>query len=187
LYGVVAAPSIGDTSLSKDWMFMNAPTRYTPQQDFDVGSLYAGTYVKADDLSGNTYSATVTAVERVEIPEDDGSTRPKAAVTLQGWPAKLLLNKTNFETIAAAYGRQSAGWLGKTIEVYPDTTLFGGRSVPCVRVRVPRPAAPVSAVPGGTSPPLVALPAAAAPGPTPAPLSPPTSPLGAMVGDIPYN
>ena len=85
--------------------------------------------------------AIIAGVERVEIAEQNGAVRPKAAVQMQGWPAKLLLNKVNFETIAGAYGRQSAGWLGKPLEVYPDTTLFGGRSVPCIRVRVPRPAA----------------------------------------------
>ena len=124
------------------------PTPFTQSQSFDVGTLYAGTYLKADDLAGKTYTATIAGVERVEIAEENGAVRPKAAVQLQGWPAKLLLNKTNFETIAGAYGRQSAGWLGKPLEVYPDTTLFGGRSVPCVRVRVPRPAAPPAAIPG---------------------------------------
>jgi hypothetical protein len=131
---------------------MNAQIPFTPQQDFDVGSLYAGQYLKADDLGGRTYTAIIVAVERVEIPEQDGAVRPKAAVTLKDWPARLLCNKTNAETIAAAYGRQSAGWLGKPIEVYPDTTVFGGRSVPCVRVRVPRPAAPATAVPGSVPP-----------------------------------
>ena len=66
----------------------------------------------------------IAAVERVEIPEQDGSVRLKAALVLQGWPAKLLLNKTNFETLAAAYGRQSAGWLGKPLEVFPATALL---------------------------------------------------------------
>src|SRR4051812_13619857 len=116
-------------------------TPFSQPQDFDVGALYAGTYVKAGDLNGKTYSAIISGVERVEIPETDGSVRPKAAVALQGWQAKLLLNKTNFEAIAASYGRQSAGWVGKTLEVYPDTTSFSGRTVPCVRVRVPRPIA----------------------------------------------
>ena len=126
-------------------------TPFTQAQSFDVGTLYAGIYLKADDLAGKTYTATIAAVERVEIAEENGAVRPKAAVQLQGWPAKLLLNKTNFETIAGAYGRQSAGWLGKPLEVYPDTTLFGGRSVPCVRVRVPRPAAPPAAIPGAVA------------------------------------
>ena len=160
---------------------MNAPIPMAPQQNFDIGALYSGTYLKADDLAGQTYAATIAGVERVEIPETDGSIRPKAAVALQGWPTKLLLNKTNFEMIAGAYGRQSAGWIGKPLEVYPDTTLFGGRSVPCIRVRVPRPAAPPAAIPGAA--PAAAVPAAA-PAAPPAPPAP-AAPMPAQPGLLP--
>jgi hypothetical protein len=170
---------------------MNVPTPSAPQDNFDVGALYVGTYVKADDLNGQTYAATIAAVERVEIAEENGAVRPKAAVQLQNWPAKLLLNKTNFETIASAYGRHSSGWLGKPLEVYPDTTVFNGRSVSCVRVRVPRLAAPVAAVPG------VGLPVAPATTPTSSPAPPraaeaaPSAPgpppfVSEAAGDIPY-
>ena len=69
---------------------MNAPIPTAPQANFDVGSLYAGNFLKADDLNGQSYLATIQSVERVEIPETDGSIKPKAAVTLQGWPARLL-------------------------------------------------------------------------------------------------
>ena len=30
------------------------------QQGFDVGALYAGNYIKADDLNGQTFSAVIT-------------------------------------------------------------------------------------------------------------------------------
>ena len=173
---------------------MNQSIPMPPQQNFDIGALYAGQFLKADDLAGRTYTATIAAVERTEIAEQDGSVRPKAALTLQGWPAKLLLNKTNFETVAAVYGRQSIGWLGKPLEVFPDTTLFGGRSVPCIRVRVPRPAAPAAAVPGAAPVVPPAAPAAAVPDAAPAPVPPaqpavPLPPLtttGDFGDDIPY-
>ena len=158
-------------------------TPFSQQQNFDVGALYAGTYVKADDLNGKTYNAVIGGVERVEIPETDGSIRPKAAVALQGWPAKLLLNKTNFETIAGAYGRQSAGWIGKQLEVYPDTTSFSGRTVPCVRVRIPPPAAPAVSFAGRSpvAPALaVPLPAAALPG------VPAATTVADLTSDLPY-
>jgi hypothetical protein len=142
---------------------MKALNLVAPQQDFDIGALYSGAYLKADDLAGQTYSATISGVERVEIPETDGSIRPKAAIALHGWPTKLLLNKTNFEALAAAYGRQSAGWIGKPLEVFPDSTLFGGRTVACIRVRVPRPAAPPTAIPGAVAAPAVPASPASAP------------------------
>ena len=172
------------------------PTPLAPQQNFDIGALYAGNFLKADDLAGKSYAATIAAVERVEIPEQDGTVRPKAALTLQAWPAKLLLNKTNFEAIAAVYGRQSIGWIGKPLEVFPDTVLFGGRMVPCIRVRVPRPAAPPAAVPGA-APMAPAAPAAApaavpvaavpdAVAPAQAPLLPPLMIAADFSDDIPY-
>ena len=155
-------------------------TPFSQQQNFDVGALYTGTYVKADDLNGKTYGAIIAGVGRVEVPETDGSVRQRAAVVLQGWPAKLLLNKTNFETIAASYGRQSAGWIGKPLEVYPDTTSFSGRTVPCVRVRVPRPAAPATAFPSSA-------PVAPAPPPSAqAAMQPPIATVAELTNDIPY-
>ena len=169
---------------------MNTP--FT-QQNFDIGALYAGNYLKADDLAGKAYPAVIAAVERVEIPEQDGSVRPKAALVLQGWPAKLLLNKTNFETLAAAYGRQSAGWLGKPLEVFPATALFGGRTVPAIRVRIPAPLAPAAAVPGAVlpaAPPIPTAPVAAAPAPpAAAPIQPGLPSLMTVAefeDDIPY-
>lgn len=165
-------------------------TPFTQLQNFDVGTLYAGTYLKADDLAGKTYVATIAAVERVEIPEESGAVRPRAAVQLQGWPAKLLLNKTNFESIAKAYGRQSAGWIGKPLEVYPDSVLFGGRMVACIRVRVTRPAVPAAAPPGDGRPDApsattAAPPASAAPGETSATVAP-LMPASDFVDDLPY-
>lgn len=121
------------------------------QQDFDVGTLYAGNYVNAGDLNGQTYTAVILGVEKVEIPETDGRMREKAALTLKGWSSKLLLNKTNFEVIASTYGRQSSGWIGRQIEVYPGTTSFSGRTVACVRVRIQSASAPTDAFPGSSA------------------------------------
>ena len=131
--------------------------------------------------------AIIAGVERVEIAEQNGAVRQKAAVQLQGWPAKLLLNKVNFETIANAYGRQAAGWIGKQIEVHPDTTVFNGRSVPCIRVRVPRPAAPAAAIPGGALPATsLEAPAASAVPVAAAATLPPLMTTTDFENDVPY-
>ena len=134
----------------------------------------------------------LTAIEQMEFPRQGGGVQTKAVLTLQGWPAQLVLNKTNFEVLAAAYGRQAAGWLGKPIEVYPDTTFFSGRLVPCVRVRVPRPAAPMAAVPG-MAPAAPAASRMAVPNAAPAQAPtgqaeqlPPLMTAGEMTDDIPY-
>jgi hypothetical protein len=49
----------------------------------------------------------------------------------------LALNRTNNRTIRGAYGDDTAGWVGKLIVVFQTMGDFRGRSVPCVRVRIP--------------------------------------------------
>jgi len=162
-------------------------TPFSPQQDFDVGALYAGNYLKADDLDGKTYTAIIVGVETVEIAQTDGSVHRKAAVTLQGWPAKLVLNKTNSAVVVAAYGRRSGGLINRPLEVYPDTTLFNGRPVQCIRVRIPRPTASATAFPGSA---LVApAPAAMAPAAAPSAqgaMLPPIATAADVTDDLPY-
>lgn len=151
--------------------------------NFDVGALYTGTYVKAADIGERRYSAIIAAVDPVEIAELDGRVKKRAAVTLQDWPAKLLLNKTNYETIARGYGRQSAAWVGRPLEVFADVTSFNGRSVACVRVHVPPSPATASATAtpgkGPSEPPTGAELAAGAPVRSP-------SGGGEFKADIPY-
>jgi hypothetical protein len=48
----------------------------------------------------------------------------------------LLLNKTNAKNIAAAYGADTSGWIGKPIILYRSTTEFQGETS-LIRVKVP--------------------------------------------------
>ena len=50
----------------------------------------------------------------------------------------LVLNVTNTRAIEAAYGAETDDWVGKSIELFGSETPFQGKSVPCVRVRLPR-------------------------------------------------
>jgi hypothetical protein len=50
--------------------------------------------------------------------------------------------------LAQAYGDDSDAWPGRVVAVYATTTQFGGKLVPCVRLRIPAapatPAAPIA-------------------------------------------
>jgi hypothetical protein len=50
----------------------------------------------------------------------------------------LVLNKTSAKTIAAAYGADTSGWIGKPIILYGSTTEFQGEVVACIRVKEPK-------------------------------------------------
>jgi len=43
----------------------------------------------------------------------------------------------NWDTTAALCGEDTDMWPGKRIELYPTTTLMGGKTTPCIRVREP--------------------------------------------------
>ena len=75
---------------------------------------------------------------KVETPKlPHGESEEKLTLTFEGEKKKLVINRTNFDVIAEAFGDDTDNWLGETIQLYADKTRFGGKVVPCVRVRVP--------------------------------------------------
>ena len=89
----------------------------------------------------------------------------------------MILNKTNAGLLAAALGDETDHWRGKQVELYPDRTMFSGRMVECIRVRVPRDAAPAQPAPApALTPEHTASFAAQAP----------TQPAPAFDDDIPF-
>ena len=51
----------------------------------------------------------------------------------------LVLNRTNNRILRAAFGDDTAGWIGKIIVLYPTTAEFRGKMGPAMRVRIPPP------------------------------------------------
>jgi hypothetical protein len=50
----------------------------------------------------------------------------------------LVLNKTNAATLSDAFGDESDNWIGKAVLLCAETTTYGGKTVGCVRIRLPR-------------------------------------------------
>lgn len=49
---------------------------------------------------------------------------------------RLKLNKTNYKTLVSLFGAKAAGWAGKQITLYLDTTNFGSKKdVACIRIK----------------------------------------------------
>jgi len=51
----------------------------------------------------------------------------------------LVLNKVNNRVLRAAFGDDTAQWIGKIIVVFPTMVDMRGRMVPALRVRIPPP------------------------------------------------
>jgi hypothetical protein len=66
---------------------------------------------------------------------DDKRRRPVVCFREDGW--SLPLNKVNLRTLTAAFGWETADWLGKRVEAHFDSTvIFDGKIVGGVRLRI---------------------------------------------------
>ena len=93
----------------------------------------SGRWLKEPDLNGKRHEVIVDGVDLEDV--DDDKQRP--VVRFQGKKKGLILNRTNCASIESAFGDETDDWTGKTIILYPTTTLFKGKTVPCIRIDIP--------------------------------------------------
>lgn len=92
-------------------------------------------YFKADDLATDIKLRIREATEEVVGPKQER----KLVVWFTNSKKGLILNRTNNRTIRGAYGDPVEGWQGKLVVLFASETEMSGRTVPCVRVRIPTP------------------------------------------------
>ncbi|RVJ23442.1 hypothetical protein [Sinorhizobium medicae] len=100
-----------------------------------IFDLYPRRYLSSEDLKGQRYTLTIDRVV-VEDVGDDGGDKP--VLYFRGAKKGMVLNLTNGDTLATAYGADYTQWPGKPVEVYfdPDVT-YKGRRTGGIRVDVP--------------------------------------------------
>jgi hypothetical protein len=96
-------------------------------------------YLKPDDLpqGGKVFKVESLDVEKIGTDKEE-----KYVLRFSKSDKALVLNVTNWDLIAAFAGADSDDWSGKFVVLYPTTTPFNGKLVPCIRVRRPRDALP---------------------------------------------
>ena len=105
------------------------------QTPSDYDELFPGRFLKAGLFRDRPVTLTITGVNMVELPEDDGSERPRAVVSFAETPKGLVLNRTNAECIKAMFGRKVPDWIGKRVTFVPEEVRFGRKTVPAIRVQ----------------------------------------------------
>lgn len=98
----------------------------------ELDDTYQGNSIKAADLKGQEHTVVIADVTKKDF--DNGS---KWVLSFQGRKKTLVLNSTNAKRIAFTHGRNSDGWLGKEIVLYPEVVDFKGEPTLAVRVKVP--------------------------------------------------
>jgi hypothetical protein len=101
----------------------------------DYRTMFDRDYLGAWDLTGREVTATISRVAGGELTGQGGRKSKKPLVYFEGKEKALACNKTNAKTIAALYGANTDGWVGKAITMYPTTTSMNGETVDCIRVK----------------------------------------------------
>ena len=100
-----------------------------------ISAAFPSDYVKWSDLGDKEPILTIRSV----VVEEVGQTRDKLPVLYFERTEKgLVLNKTNSNAIAAAYGDETNDWLGAQVQLFVVNTEYQGKPVQGIRVRIPR-------------------------------------------------
>lgn len=99
-----------------------------------MSEAFPSPYVQAHELQGRDVKVQIHSVT-MEIVGNPPENLP--VVHFANTKKSLVLNKTNGNTIAALHGDDTDLWNGKEVTLYATTTEFGGKIVPCIRVRSP--------------------------------------------------
>lgn len=115
----------------------------------DFRSMYDSNWIYAFDLKGRDVTVTIKEVRAAKVKNADKKEQRKPVLFFkESKDARgLVLCKTNGKSIAAMYGNDTDGWLGKRVTLFPTVTdAFGQSNVECIRIR---PKAPDKAKPTG--------------------------------------
>lgn len=99
-----------------------------------VSEAFPSKWLSAADLNDQNVRVTMKHVEIEKIGDDT-----KPVLYFKGKTKGLVLNKTNSNSIAAAYGDEMDDWSGSELILFPVMTDYQGKQVEAIRVRAPQP------------------------------------------------
>lgn len=100
-----------------------------------LSDAYPGKYLKSGDLPEEGNQTAV--IENVKVEEIGANKEEKPVVHFSNLDKGMVLNKTNWKTIARALGSEDTDdWIGKTISLYRAEVEFQGEMVEAIRVRL---------------------------------------------------
>jgi hypothetical protein len=108
----------------------------------NINSSFPSKYIKASELEDREWAMVMDRVE-IEQMEQGGESKP--VLYFANGKKGMVLNRTNSNVIAKAYGEETGGWCGKRIILFVMDVEFKGDTVPGLRVRVPKPVGSPSA------------------------------------------
>jgi hypothetical protein len=97
--------------------------------------LFPSKYFRAADLGGKPLDVVIKSAAVEEFKNMQGNKEDKLVLGFIGQKKSLVMNRTNYDSVAELHGEETDGWAGKRVQLYPTTTRIGGKPTDCVRVR----------------------------------------------------
>lgn len=104
-----------------------------------IDEIFPSKWLKPSDLGSNARVAIIAKID-YEIVGTEREKKP--VLSFQNSTKRLILNKTNAQTLANLYGREVLGWVGKKVILYVAEVQFRGVPTLAVRIKEEVPSAP---------------------------------------------
>lgn len=105
----------------------------------DIKSAFPSKYFNAADIT-HPRGMTISSVKKERVRDED-----KIVMRFIGEQKALIVNVTNANRIADAYGSESDAWSGRPVTLVKETVYFRGSPVPGIVVRIPAGSSPAPA------------------------------------------
>ncbi len=89
-------------------------------------------HLEAADLNGAVVTVTIKGVGFSLVGEQRVE---KGVIHFNEYDRGMVMNRTNIKRLIVLHGNETDAWVGKKIMLYPSETDFGGKTVPCIRVK----------------------------------------------------
>ena len=92
-------------------------------------------YLRKEDFDADGQILTIAGFRREDIKGDDGHLEEKIVLLFKELDKGMVLNKTNFASIAFQCGEDTDEWSGKEITLYAPMVSAFGETKPALRVK----------------------------------------------------
>jgi hypothetical protein len=99
--------------------------------------VFPSKYLKPSDLKNGPEVGKINVAALEDLKGFSGVTEKKLVIYFQRKLKPLILNRTNWDSLAELHGDESDNWAGCEIELYATTVLMNGQEKDTVRIRKP--------------------------------------------------
>ena len=98
-----------------------------------ISQAFPSDYIRSSDLNGREVRVVI---KKVKIEEVGREKEERPVIYFEGKEKGMVLNKTNANAIATAFGDDTDDWTGGEVILYVAMTEYQGKSIEGLRVKI---------------------------------------------------